>query len=324
MKPTVILYTLLPDELCQRLGEVFNVVTVPDLSEGSIQQQQASFKTAIGIIGTGGVINSTLLAKMPALRFCSIISAGYDSIDVQALTQHKVLLTNTPGALTETVADIMMALVLNSARNIPAMDHWVKTGEWEKSQQEVPLTQDVHHKKMGIIGMGRIGLALARRAHLGFSMEIIYHNRKPHPEAAAQVNARWASLEETLSESDCVCVVLPLTPETRHLISTPQLALMKPSAILINAGRGPVVDEQALIHALEQKVIYGAGLDVFEQEPLPASSALTRLANVVTLPHIGSATHETRYAMKRDGVDNLIQAYAGTLTENKINPEVLD
>lgn len=324
MKPTVILYTVLPDELQQRLTDLFNVVTVQDLSEATIQRHLATFNSAVGLIGTGGVINETLLAKMPQLRLCSIISAGYDSIDVPALTRHNVLLTHTPGALTETVADVMMALVLASARNIPAMDQWVKTGGWEQSQQPVPLTQDVHHKKMGIIGMGRIGLALARRAHHGFAMDIIYHNRKPHPEAAAEVKATWASLEETLSVSDFVCIVLPLTSETRHLISTPQFKLMKPSAILINAGRGPVVDEQALINALEQKTIHGAGLDVFEQEPLSAKSALTRLANVVTLPHIGSATHETRYAMKREGVENLIQAFEGTLKENRINPEVLN
>lgn len=323
MKPTVIQYMPLPEDLSIKLAKHFDVIEVDALDDRAISQHTEAFRRAEGLIGSGGKVNEALLEKMPALRVCSTVSAGYDSYDVDALTKHKTILTNTPSALTETVADAMMALVLCTARNIPAMDHWVKTGGWEKNPENLPLAIDVHHKKMGIIGMGRIGLALAKRAYHGFGMEIIYNARKPHKTAEEQVNARYATIDALLHEADFVCVVLPLTNETHHLISHTQFEQMKDSAILINAGRGPVVDEQALIDALKAKKIYGAGLDVYEKEPLSGQSELLSLPNVVTLPHIGSATHETRYAMKRDGVQNLILGLQGTLNENIINPEAL-
>lgn len=323
MKPVVIQYSPLPEDLTTILADHFTVTLVDDLSQATVAQNSDAFRQAVGLIGTGGVVNDALLHQMPTLKVCSTISAGFDTFDVKALTEHKVLLTNTPTALTETVADAIMALVLATARDIPAMDRWVKTGGWEQSQEPVPLTLDVHHKTIGIIGMGRIGLALARRAHHGFGMKILYNARKPHTNAEQQVSATYASLDEIMAQSDFVCVVLPLTDQTHHLISTEQFNKMKRNAILINAGRGPVVDEQALISALKEKKIYGAGLDVFEKEPLSASSELINLPNVITLPHIGSATHETRYAMKRDGVANLIKGLAGTLEQNMVNPEVI-
>ncbi|WP_241586374.1 NAD(P)-dependent oxidoreductase [Rosenbergiella epipactidis] len=323
MKPTIIQFMPLPDDLVNKLTDHFEVVEVDNLDQETVTQHAEAFSKAEGLIGSGGKVNEALLAQMPALKVCSTVSAGYDSYDVGALTHHKAILTNTPGALTETVADAMMALVLCAARNIPAMDQWVKTGGWDAAPEKLPLAIDVHHKKMGIIGMGRIGLALAKRAHHGFGMGIIYNARKPHKNAEQEVNAQYASVEQLLAEADFVCVVLPLTDETHHLISHAQFDQMKESAILVNAGRGPVVDEEALIAALKAKKIYGAGLDVFEKEPLVGSSELTKLPNVVTLPHIGSATHETRYAMKRDGVENLILGLQGKLTENIINPEAL-
>lgn len=319
MKPTVILYTELPDQLLAKLNQHTELLTVADLSNNTVEQHADAFRHAEGLIGSGCKVTQTLLDKMPALRVCSTISAGYDHIDVQALTERKILLTHTPGALTETVADTMMALVLATARNIPAMDQWVKTGGWARHPQDLPLAIDVHHKTMGIIGMGRIGLALATRAYHGFGMNILYHSRSRQPAAEQQVNATYCDLEAILINSDFVCLVLPLSAETHHLISHQQLSLMKPSAILINAGRGAVVDETALIEALQNKTIYAAGLDVYQQEPLSASSKLINLPNVVTLPHIGSATHETRYAMNRDGVDNLLRGLNGSLQINKVN-----
>lgn len=323
MKPAIIQYMPLPDDLRASLAEHFDVTELANLDDATLEAYAEVLRRAEGLIGSGAKVDESFLNKMPALKVCSTVSAGYDSFDVDALTRHNVLFTHTPGALTETVADAMMALVLSTARNLPAMDQWVKSGGWEQAPEKLPLAIDVHHKKMGIIGMGRIGLALAKRAHHGFGMEIIYHSRKPHSDAEQQVNGRYAQLDELLREADFVCVVLPLSAETHHLISHQQLNLMKSSAILINAGRGPVVDEQALIAALQAKKIYGAGLDVFEKEPLSASSPLTSLPNVVTLPHIGSATHETRYAMKYDGVQNLIRGLKGTLTENIVNPQVV-
>jgi len=248
------------------------------------------------------------------------VSVGYDNFDVAALNDNGVLLMHTPTVLTETVADTMMALVLSSARRVVEMAERVKAGEWQKSIAPDWYGVDVHHKKLGILGMGRIGLALAQRAHLGFGMPILYNARKQHPEAEQRFDAHYCDLDTLLAESDFLCISLPLTAQTHHLIGREQLAKMKKSAVLINAGRGPVVDEQALIAALKDGTIHGAGLDVFEQEPLPVSSELLQLRNVVALPHIGSATHETRYGMAKDAVDNLIAALSGKVEKNCVNP----
>jgi len=260
---------------------------------------------------------------MPQLRATSTISVGYDNFDVDALNARKIALMHTPTVLTETVADTIMALVLSSARRVVDVAERVKAGEWTKSIGPDWFGIDVHHKTMGIVGMGRIGLALAQRAHCGFGMPILYHARRQHAEAEARFQARHCDLETVLQESDFVCVVLPLTEETQHLIGKAQFAMMKKSAIFINAGRGPVVDEAALIEALQNGEIHAAGLDVFEQEPLPADSPLLSLPNVVALPHIGSATHETRYNMAACAVDNLIDALNGKVEQNCVNPQVV-
>ncbi|MEG3129025.1 glyoxylate/hydroxypyruvate reductase GhrB [Pantoea cypripedii] len=326
MKPAVIVYKgqkSLPEELYAKLDAHFTVTEVNDISPETVNQYAAQFQQAQGLLGSGGKVNADLLAKMPALRACSTISVGYDNFDVAALNQRGVVLMHTPTVLTETVADTMMALVLSSARRVTELDAWVKAGQWQKSIGPEKYGIDVHHKTLGILGMGRIGLALAQRAHFGFGMKILYNARRQHSEAETRFGARACDLETLLKESDFVCISLPLTEQTHHMISTAQLKMMKPSAILINAGRGPVVDEQALITALQDGTIHAAGLDVFEQEPVPADSALLKLPNVVTLPHIGSATHETRYGMLSDAVDNLIAALTGKIEKNCVNPEVV-
>ena len=323
MKPEVVLYTSLPNDLRARLDEHFTVTEIPSLTPQSVQQHAEVFARAEGIIGSSSPVDEALMAKMPKLRAASTISVGYDNFDVEALNRRGIVLMHTPTVLTETVADTMMALVLSSARRVVEVAERVKAGEWQHSIGTDWFGVDVHHKKMGILGMGRIGLALAQRAYQGFSMPILYNARKHHQEAESRFNARYCDLETLLRESDFLCISLPLTAQTHHLIGREQLAKMKPSAILINAGRGPVVDEQALIEALENKTLYAAGLDVFEQEPLPTDSALLKLPNVVALPHIGSATHETRYGMARDAVENLIAALTGTVEKNCVNPQVL-
>ncbi len=258
---------------------------------------------------------------MPALRATSTISVGYDNFDVDALNARNVLLMHTPTVLTETVADTVMALVLSSARRVVEVAERVKAGEWTKSIGPDWFGTDVHGKTLGIVGMGRIGLALAQRAHFGFNMPILYNARRQHKEAEERFNARYCDLDTLLQEADFVCLILPLTDETHHLMGKAQFEKMKKSAIFINAGRGPVVDEQALIAALKNGEIHAAGLDVFEQEPLPGSSELLKLPNVVALPHIGSATHETRYNMAACAVDNLIDALQGKVDKNCVNPQ---
>ncbi|WP_261641922.1 glyoxylate/hydroxypyruvate reductase GhrB [Erwinia mallotivora] len=323
MKPSVVLYKTLPEDLRSRLDEHFDVTEISGLTPENLRQYADAFHQAEGLLGSGGKIDAQLLAKMPRLRAASSVSVGVDNFDIAALNERGVLLMHTPTVLTETVADTMMALVLASARRVVDVAERVKAGKWQRSIGTDWFGIDVHHKKMGILGMGRIGLALAQRAHLGFSMPVLYNARKRHQQAEERFSARWCDLDTLLKESDFLCISLPLTDETHHLIGREQLAKMKPSAVLINAGRGPVVDEAALIAALKENELYAAGLDVFEQEPLPSSSPLLTMPNVVALPHIGSATHETRYGMARDAVDNLIAALNGKVEKNCVNPQLL-
>jgi len=321
MKPSVILYKALPDALQQRLEDHFTVTRVNNLSPETVQQHADAFASAVGLLGSSEKVDAALLEKMPALRATSTISVGYDNFDVDALNARNVLLMHTPTVLTETVADTLMALVLSSARRVVEVAERVKAGEWTKSIGPDWFGTDVHGKTLGIVGMGRIGLALAQRAHFGFNMPILYNARRQHKEAEERFNARHCDLDTLLQEADFVCLILPLTDETHHLMGKAQFEKMKKSAIFINAGRGPVVDEQALITALKNGEIHAAGLDVFEQEPLPASSELLKMPNVVALPHIGSATHETRYNMAACAVDNLIDALQGKVDKNCVNPQ---
>ena len=322
MKPSIILYKALPDDLLHRLEEHFTVTQVANLRPETVAQHQQAFAEAEGLLGSSEAVNTALLEKMPKLRATSTISVGYDNFDVDALNARRVLLMHTPTVLTETVADTLMTLVLSSARRVVEVAERVKAGEWTKGIGPDWFGIDVHHKTLGIVGMGRIGMALAQRAHFGFNMPILYNARRQHPQAEERFNARYCDLNTLLEEADFVCLILPLTEETHHLFGAEQFARMKSSAIFINAGRGPVVDENALIAALQNGEIHAAGLDVFEKEPLPVDSPLLKLPNVVALPHIGSATHETRYNMAACAVDNLIDALQGKVEKNCVNPQV--
>ncbi|TCL05341.1 glyoxylate/hydroxypyruvate reductase GhrB [Sodalis ligni] len=323
MKPVVVAYKTLPEDLRQRLDTHFAVTEFEGLSEENCKKYAQVLQKAQGIIGSGGKFDKQQLNLLPSLKVASTISAGYDQFDVEEMSARGIALMHTPDALTETVADLMMALVLSTARRVVDLAERTKAGKWRDSVDPSWYGIDVHHKTLGIIGMGRIGMALAQRAHGGFSMPVLYNARHRHEQAEQRFNAGYRDVDSLLAESDFVCITLPLNEQTHHLIGRDQLAKMKPSAILINAGRGPVVDEEALIDALKNHRIHAAGLDVFEHEPLPADSALLRLPNVVALPHVGSATHETRYDMAATAVENLITALTGKVERNCVNPQVI-
>lgn len=323
MKPSIVCYKKLPVELKQKLEKRFAVTAFDAINNDNFPEFLTSLEHAEGLIGAGLPLDRDLLQRAPRLRAVSTISAGYDNVDVEALTERRIPLMHTPGALTDTVADAIMALVLACGRRIVNAAERVKAGEWTGSVDENWFGTDVHHKTMGIIGLGRIGSALAQRAHFGFDMKIIYHTRTRNAEAEDRFNAIYMDLDKLMSTADYVCLILPLSPQTHHLISAEKLAQMKPDAYFINAGRGSVVDENALIEALSQGKIAGAGLDVFEQEPLPVDSPLLSMPNVVAIPHIGSATFEARYAMAKSAVDNLIAAMTDSINGNCVNPQVI-
>ncbi|HLX02851.1 MAG TPA: D-glycerate dehydrogenase [Trinickia sp.] len=324
MKPKIIAYKALPDDVLAYLREHAEVVTLDDAAASSPDTLAAALSDADGAIGASVKVTPAMLEGATRLKALSTISVGFDQFDVVDLTRRGILLAHTPDVLTESTADTVFALILASARRVVELADWVRAGQWKKSVGEAQFGVEVQGKTLGIVGLGRIGGALARRAALGFNMRVLYTNRRPNEAAERAYGAIRVELAELLRESDFVCLQVPLTPETRHLIGASELKTMKPGAILINASRGPTVDEAALIDALRDGTILGAGLDVFECEPLPAGSPLLQMKNVVALPHIGSATHETRHAMARCAAENLVAALAGTLSRNIVNREVLE
>jgi glyoxylate/hydroxypyruvate/2-ketogluconate reductase len=279
-------------------------------------------KEVEGIIGLGLPVNRDLLDKAPNLRIVSNVSVGYNNLDIDELTKRNIMATNTPEILTDTVADMAFGLILATARRIPELDYFVKSGQWTESLTEKHYGVDVHHKKLGIIGMGRIGNAIAKRAHHGFDMEILYHSRTKKPKAEENFNATYKNLDDLLKEADFVCLITPLTKETEGLIGRKEFQLMKNTAIFINASRGRTIIEQDLIEALKNKEILAAGLDVFEQEPINPVNELLTLKNVVTLPHIGSSSYETELEMSELAANNLVKGLNGTKPPNIINPDV--
>lgn len=327
MTPKIVVYKKLPQDVLDDLRRHAQVVELAPAHGGGhaalADALGAAWVDADGAIGASVKVTPEMVARAPKLKAISTISVGVDNFDLADLTERGIVLAHTPDVLTESTADTVFALILSSARRVVELAEWVKAGHWHGSIGPDQYGVDVNGKTIGIVGLGRIGGALARRAALGFNMRVLYTNRHPNEAAERAYGAKRVSLDELLSQSDFVCLQVPLTPQTRHLIGAAELRAMKRSAILINASRGAIVDEAALIAALAQGTIAGAGLDVFEQEPLAADSPLLAMRNVVALPHIGSATHETRYAMARCAADNLLEALAGRLTRNVANPEVL-
>ncbi|MEX3973412.1 2-hydroxyacid dehydrogenase [Paraburkholderia caribensis] len=320
MKRRIVAYKPLPDDVLSYLRQHADVVQADAAQHDAFV---AALKDADGAIGASVKITPAMLDGAAKLKALSTISVGYDNFDVPDLTKRGILLAHTPDVLTESTADTVFSLILASARRVVELADWVKAGEWKASIGPELYGVDVQGKTLGIVGLGRIGGAVARRAALGFNMKVLYTNRSANTEAEQRYGARRVELDELLAASDFVCLQVPLTPETHHLIGANELRKMKRSAILINASRGQTVDENALIEALKAGTIHGAGLDVFDREPVDPNSPLLTMKNVVALPHIGSATHETRHAMARCAAENLVGALDGTLKINIVNRDVL-
>ena len=266
-------------------------------------------------------VGDDTLRAAPKLRIVANVAVGYDNVDVPACTRRGVVVTNTPGILDETTADFAWTLMLAVARRVVEADQYVRAGNWKGWSFDQYCGTDVWGKTLGIVGFGRIGQAVARRA-LGFSMKVIYNSRKrAAPEIEKQLNAEYRDMNALLAESDFISLHVPLNGDTRQLIDAPKFYRMKPTAFLINTSRGPVVDEAALVHALEAKKIAGAGLDVFEQEPF-IHPGLKR-SNVVLAPHLGSASIETRGKMALTAAENIAAFFRGQRPPNPLNPELL-
>jgi gluconate 2-dehydrogenase len=313
-KKVLVFRELPPDQLARLQAEHEVTVASPRVPE-----QAAAFRAALaatqGMIGSSFSVDAALLACAPQLQVISSVSVGVDNYDLAALAARGIVLCHTPGVLTETTADTIFSLILASSRRLVELANLVREGHWTHNIGKELFGWDVHGKTLGIVGFGRIGQALARRAALGFGMPVLYHNRQPVdvarelPELTGKVS--HTPLDELLQRADIVAVALPLSNETRGLMGAREFGRMKPGAIFVNGARGAIVQEDALLDALNLGTLRAAGLDVFATEPLPLDSPLRTHPKVTALPHIGSATMETRRAMAVLATSNLLLALAG-------------
>ena len=323
-KPRILISRAIFPQVVDRLASHFDVESNQADELWSPQDIARRLQGKQGALTTGSErVDAALLAQCPGLKICANMAVGYNNFDLPAMTAAGVLATNAPGVLTETTADMGFALMMATARRITEGEHYLRAGKWDRWAYDMLIGQDVHGATLGIIGMGRIGQAIARRGALGFGMKVLYHNRSSLPEAdEAAVGAQYVSKQELLQRADHVVLVVPYSAESHHTIGAAELALMKPSATLTNIARGGIVDDHALAHALQTGQIAAAGLDVFEGEPkvIPELLACT---NVVLTPHIASATVPTRLAMANLAADNLIDFLLHGKALTPLNPEVL-
>jgi len=307
-------------ELVERLGRRYEVVHNEEDRPWPVEELASRMQGASGAMATVmDKFDEALLAKCPDLKVISNIAVGYNNIDVAAATRRGIRVTNTPGVLDDTTADLTWSLLMAAARRIAEADAYVRRGDWKIAfGVQYFLGQDIHHATLGIIGMGRIGQAVARRAR-GFDMRVLYHNRsKLDPATEKALGATWVERDALLAQSDFVVVMAPYSPATHHLIGAAEMAKMKPTAILVNSARGGVVDDVALAAALKEGRIAGAGLDVFEGEPKLHPEFLA-LPNVVLTPHIGSASRATRIVMCDTAAANMTAVLEGTEPQNPVN-----
>jgi len=311
-KPKILVARAIFPETIERLSQHFEVESNQADESWSKEQLIAKLKGKQGAFTTGSErIDAAVLDACPDLKICANMAVGYNNFDVDAMAAHGVLGTNAPDVLTETTADFGFALLMATARRIAESEHFLRAGKWEKWSYDMFAGSDIHGATLGIIGMGRIGQGIAKRGAHGFGMKVVYHNRsRLDATLEAECKASYVSKEELLKTADHVVLVVPYSPASHHTIGAAEIALMKPTATLVNIARGGIVDDAALAVALREKRIAAAGLDVFEGEPKVHPDLLT-VPNVVLTPHIASATVPTRRAMADLAADNLIAYFGG-------------
>lgn len=322
MKPHVYITRRIPDEVCARIAERCTVemwedtdIPVPvDILHEQIKQADGLYCMLTDRI------DLKLLQQAERLKVISSMSVGYNHIDLSEASKRGIIVTNTPDVLTETTADLTFALLMAVARRIVESSQFLREGRWRTWSPMLLTGQDIYGSTLGIVGMGRIGQALARRA-AGFGMRTLYFNRTRKPDVEAKLGIDYMELDDLLVESDYICIMTPYTAETHGLIGRRELKMMKRSSVLVNTARGGIVDEQALYEALVTGEIWGAGLDVFEEEPIRVDHPLLTLPNVVALPHIGSASIATRMQMAELAADNLLGVFSGETPVNQVHPE---
>ena len=319
-KPRILIARAISPEAVNTLQQHFDVTANPEDVAWSGAELIERLQGMDGVLTTGSQrIDAALLAACSQLKICANMAVGYNNFDVAAMTAAGVQGTNAPDVLTETTADFGFALLMATARRISESEHYLRAGLWKDWRYDLFAGTEVHGSTLGILGMGRIGQAIAKRGALGFGMNVIYHNRSQLPPALeAECKARYAGKEELLKTADHLVLVLPYTPEAHHTIGAPEIALMKPTATLINIARGGIVDDAALAKALAARQIAAAGLDVFEGEPA-VHPDLLKVPNVVLTPHIASATAPTRLAMAQLAADNLIAYLGGKAPVTPVN-----
>lgn len=323
-KPRILVTRAVFPEVIERLAQHFEVEHNQSDDIWSPQQLADRLHDKVGVFTTSGErIDAQALAGAPLLRICANMAVGYNNFDLDAMTARGILATNTPDVLTETTADFGFALLMATARRVTESEHYLRAGKWLRWSYDMLSGSDIHGSTLGILGMGRIGQGIARRGALGFGMNVIYHNRsRLAPDLEAECKARYVGKEELLRSADHLVLVLPYSQASHHAIGAAELALMKPSANLINIARGGIVDDAALAQALRERRIAGAGLDVFEGEPSIHPFLLT-VPNVVLTPHIASATVPTRRAMANLAADNLVGFLVDGKPVTPLNPQVL-
>jgi len=323
VKPKVFVSRLIDREALDMIAEVAEMEVWRDELPPPYEVLLEKVKDVDGLLSLlSDRVDITLMDAAPKLKVISNLAVGYDNIDITEATKRGIQVGNTPGVLTETTADIAFALLMAATRRVVEADRHVRKGQWKTWGPMILLGQDIHHATLGIIGLGRIGIEVAKRAR-GFNMNVLYHDVVRNEETERQLGVKYVSeLNELLSTSDFISVHVPLLPGTHHLIGASEFALMKPTAVFINTSRGPVVDQKALYEALRSGKIFAAGIDVTEVEPISTDDPLLTLENVVITPHIASASVHTRKNMAMMAAENLIAGLRGEVLPNCVNPEV--